>query len=123
MAAVALYGLLITALSVWMVARPGRVAELGLRYCRWRWMHPVEILLCIGFGAAFVFAAERSGLPAVLRVFGYLLLAVGGGLVLTPPSLHRRFGIWSIEKTGRFLRLAGVGSLGFGIFLLYVALS
>ncbi len=58
----------------------------------------------------------------LFKIFGGALAIVGAGLLLTPPSLHRRFGVWSIARMSAYLRPAGLGSLVFGLFILYAAL-
>lgn len=122
MYAIALYGVLLIALSLFMVAKPEFSVEMALRYCRLRYMHPAEILVCLGFGSAFIFYSGSSAFPAVLRIFGYLLAGVGIALLLTPPSYHRRLAIWSTRKFARFFRPAGLVSLGFGVLLVYAVL-
>ncbi len=119
---IVIYGLLIIAISLVMVAKPDLWVAMTVRYCRLPYMHPVEILVCLGFGLSFVFYAGQSEFPAMFKFFGYVLVAVGLGLILTPPSYHRRFGIWSVEKIGRYFRPAGLFSLIFGAFLVYAAL-
>ena len=66
--------------------------------------------------------ADQSRLPTVIRVFGYLLIAVGLGLLATPPSYHRRCGVWSVDEFSQYFRVAGLGSLTFGVFLIYAVL-
>ncbi len=122
MIAVALFGAGMVALSLGMVARPEASARAAVRFTRLRWMHPFEVVTRIGFGALFVLYADQTKFPLLIRVLGYALLAVGIALLFTPPRIHRRFGVWCIEKTARFLRPAGVMSLAFGIFLIYAAL-
>ena len=119
MYAIAAFGLLMIAISLLMIVRPETWVDKGVRYCRLRYMHPLEILIRIGFGVLFIIYAESSRYPTALTGFGYLLVGVGIGLVFVPPSLHRRFGIWSIQKIGRRFRTAGVFSLVLGGLLLY----
>ena len=105
-----------------MIVRPEAWVDKAVHYCRQRYMHPLEILICVGFGVPFIIYSEASRLPATLTWFGYLLVGVGVGLVFVPPSFHRRFGIWSIQKIGGHFRPAGVFSLVFGGLLLYAVL-
>lgn len=119
---IVIYGLLIISISLVMIAKPDSWVEMAVRYCRLPYMHPVEILICIGFGLSFIFYAGQSEFPTLFKFFGYVLVAVGLGLIFTPPSYHRRFGIWSTEKIGRQFRPAGLFSLIFGAFLVYAAL-
>ncbi len=121
MYAIAIYGLLIISISLVMIVKPDLWVDMAVRYCRLPYMHPLEILICLGFGLPFIFYADRSEFPTTFKIFGYLLVAVGLGLMLTPPSYHRRFGIWSVQKFKRFFRPAGLVSLVFGAFLVYAA--
>lgn len=120
---IATYGVLIVILSALMVARPALWVDMAVRYIRLPYMHPLEIAICVGFGLPFVLYAGDSAYPGLFSAFGYLLLAVGVGLMLTPPSVHRRFGVWSLETTGKYFRPLGVLSLAAGGFLVYAALQ
>lgn len=122
MFAIVLFGAAMVAISVAMVARPEAWEQAALRFTRMRYMHPFEIVTRIGFGLLFVTYADDSKFPTFIRLFGYLLLAVGLGLLVTPPSYHRRFGVWSIERFSKYFRYAGLASLAFGIFLIYAAI-
>lgn len=119
--AVVLFGLGMVGISLAMWARPDATASRMLRFIRMPFMHPIEILTRVGFGVLFILGAGPSRFPVVLRAFGYLLVAVGLALLFTPPSLHRRFGVWSVERFSRRFRLAAVPSLAFGAFLIYAA--
>ncbi len=109
-------------ISLALMARPDASAEAVLRFVRLRYFHPFEIVTRLGFGVLFVMYADQSRFPTVVRVFGYLLVAVGLGLLVTPPSYHRRFGVWSVDKFSKYFRVAGLGSLAFGVFLIYAVL-
>lgn len=122
MYAIAAFGLLLVAISLLMIVHPETWVDKAVRYCRLPYMHPLEIIIRIGFGVPFIMYAESSRYPFALTGFGYLLVGVGIGLVFVPPSLHRRFGIWSIQKIGRRFRAAGVFSLALGGVLLYAVL-
>ena len=122
MYAIALFGLIMVVVSLVMVAKPDMWGRFILRFSRMPYMHPLEIFIRLGFGLLFVRYAEDSKFPLMIRIMGYVLLAVGVGLILTPPSSHRRFALWAVEKLSRFFRPAGLVSLSFGVFLIYAAL-
>lgn len=122
MLALLLFGALIVAISLAMIARPEAWGRAILRFSRWRYMHVFEIVTRLGFGLLLVAFADAAKYPALFRVIGYVLLAVGLGLLFTPPSYHRRFAVWSVEHFGPYFRPAAVASLAFGVFLLYAAL-
>ncbi len=121
MYAIALFGAVMVAVSLAMVARPEGWKKAAIRFTRMPYMHPFEIVTRVGFGLLFVRYADDSKFPVIIAFIGYMLLAVGVGLLLTPPSYHRRLALWCVEKFGKYFRPAGVASLAFGIFLIYAA--
>ena len=60
MYAIAIFGLFIISVSVLMIAKPDLWVEMAVRYCHLPYMHPLEILICLGFGLPFIFYAENS---------------------------------------------------------------
>lgn len=119
----ALFGLLMVLLSVSMIVNPGRFARGIVTFSEMRFFHAFEIVSRIGFGVAALVGAGQTRFPAVMTVMGWVLVAVGVGLLLTPPSQHRRFAAWSAERFQRVFRPAGLLSLLFGLFILYAALA
>ena len=122
MFAIGVFGLGMVGISLALVARPDAAAEAVRRFVRLRYFHPFEIVTRLGFGVLFVLYADQSKFPTVIRVFGYILVAVGLALMVTPPSYHRRFGIWSVDKFSKYFRVAGLGSLAFGVLLVYAVI-
>lgn len=121
MYAIAINGALMVAISLIMIAKPNYWGKLIVRFSRMPYMHPLEIVIRLGFGLLFVRYADESKFPLMIRIMGYVLLAVGVGLVFTPPSSHRRFAVWSVERFSRIFRPAGILSLAFGLLLIYAA--
>lgn len=121
MYSIALFGLIMVMASLVMVAKPDALGRFIVRFCRMPYMHPLEILIRLSFGVLFLRYAEDSKFPLIIEITGYVLLAAGVGLIFLPPSYHRRFGIWAAESLSRFFRPAGLGSLAFGVFLIYAA--
>lgn len=120
---IAIYGGLLVLLSLWMIARPEQWVDKAVLYCRQWYMPYTEILICVGVGTPFILYADRAVYPLLFHTFGWILTGVGLGLILVPPSWHRRYGIWSIQTIGRWFRPLAVGSLIFGGVLLYAALT
>lgn len=121
MAIVFAYGLLLSLISFALIVSPGRAADLGIRYCHWPHMHRAEILLNALFGLALVYFAGDMKFTMVFRAFGALLLIIALGLALVGSDIHRRYGLWSIEKSRPILRPAAPVSLAFGVFTMYSA--
>ena len=122
MFAIGVFGVGMVGISLALMARPDASAEAALRFVRLPYFHPFEIVTRLGFGVLFVLYADQSKFPTVIRVFGYILVAVGLALMVTPPSYHRRFGIWSVDKFSKYCRVAGLGSLAFGVLLVYAVI-
>ena len=114
-----LYATGLVAVGITMLARPRAWTDAVVRYTRWRWMHPVEILVCAGFGAAIWMAAAASAAPSLLSGFGALLVFVGVALALSPPSLHAAFAARAARRIEALNRLFGVLTLLFAGFLFY----
>lgn len=119
----AIFGIFLIVVSLFMLIAPHRVARCAVSYCNQWFMHPLEIAICVVSGAAFALFGSNSCFPTPFQWCGYLLLAVGFGLMLTPPSLHRRFGVWSLEKFERFFRPASFLSLVAGVVVVYGSLA
>lgn len=119
----AIFGVFLIVVSLFMFVTPARFSRVAVTYCNKWYMHPVEISICAVSGAAFAFFGSSSRFSAPFQSFGYLLLAVGAGLILTPPSLHRRFGLWALRKFGAFLRPASIFSLAAGLLVVYGSMA
>lgn len=117
-----LFGALMIIFSVIMIISPVYWSQSIIRFSQMPYFHPFEILARLGAGTVFVVYADQSQAPTVMTIIGYLLLTVGVGLMLTPPSAHRRFAVWSAKRFQTAFRPAGVFSLLFGLFLIYSAL-
>ena len=106
-----------------MVLNPEGWGRFIVRFSEWRWFHPFEIASRLLFGAVFLQASDVTRYPALMNGIGYLLVAVGAGLILLPPSEHRRFAVWSADRFLPVFRPAGLVTALFGIFLVYAALK
>ena len=119
---IALFALGLMACSVVMIANPDMWSRAIVAFSHKPWFHPVEILTRISFGAGFVLAADQTQYPNFFATAGYLLCAVGLGLLLIGPARHRTFAQWSAKAFNRTFRPAGVGSLFAGAWLAYAAM-
>ena len=116
-------GVLTMVLSTVMIINPGGWARGIVRFSEQPWFHPFEILTRLGCGALFVLFAQQTASPVIIQAIGYLLIAVGIGLLLTPPMKHRQFAVWSASRFEKVFRPAGFGSLAAGAWLFYTALQ
>lgn len=110
-------------LSLIMIINPVYWSKGIVKFSKKFWFHPFEILSRFAFGLAFVFFAGQTLYPKLMSVIGYGLIAVSVGLLLTPPSKHKKFALWSAEKFKNYFRWFGFVSLVFGAFLIYAALQ
>lgn len=116
------FGALTILISAVIIARPAYWSEAIVHFSEWRYFHPFEIITRLAMGGLFIIFAQDTAYPTAITIIGAVILAVGLGLMITPPSLHRRFALWSAEKFHPAFRPLGVGSLLFGLFLIYAAL-
>lgn len=123
MYAIAFFGILMILLSAVMVADPDYWSNGIVMFSRAKYFHGFEIISRLGFGAIFVAFSEQTLYPAVMDVFGYLMVAVGVGLLIAGSSRHKQFAVWSAKKFNKIFRPAGIVSIGFGIFITYGALK
>lgn len=123
MYAIAFFGALMMAFSLWMIIKPESWAEAIVRFSEKSYFHPFEIVSRIIFGVFFLRFAEQTLYPGLMTIIGYVLIAVAVGLAFTPPSRHRQFAVWSADKFKNTFRPAGFASLAFGGFLIYAALG
>ena len=106
-----------------MIFNPGYWSVGVVRFSEKPYFHPFEILSRLAFGAVFIVYADQTLYPTLMSGIGYLLVAVGVGLLLTPPARHRQFALWSAHRFKNTFRPAGFVSLVFGAFLVYAATS
>jgi hypothetical protein len=122
MFAVAAIGLLTVALSMLMIASPAAMSRAILAFGNKPYFHAAEIVVRLVLGAVLVTCASQTLHPRVMATFGYVLVAVGAGLVILGPTRHRAFAVKSATFKSVF-RPAGVASLAFGVFVIYSALG
>jgi len=119
----ALFGLLMIGFSIYMIADPKGWSLAIIKFSEKSYFHPFEIITRVLFGCAFIQASSYSLYPMLFLCIGYLLLAVGIGLLFTPPKKHKQFARWSATRFSHIFRTAGFCSLCFGVILVYAALA
>ena len=123
MYAITFFGILTILLSAVMVIDPDNWSNGILKFSRMTYFHGFEIVSRLFFGAIFIAFSEQTLYPTVLGAFGYLMVAVGVGLLIAGPSRHRQFAVWSARKFNKTFRPAGVVSTVVGVFIIYGALN
>jgi uncharacterized protein YjeT (DUF2065 family) len=120
---IAFFGLVLIILSAVMVSCPACWARGIVRFSETAYFHSFEIVSRLAFGAIFITYAPQTAYPPLMQAIGYILTTVGLGLLLTPPSRHKQFAVWSADKFETLFRPAGIISMGFGVFIVFAAIS
>ncbi|MEW6982520.1 hypothetical protein AAD001_07690 [Colwelliaceae bacterium 6471] len=118
---IAAFGLLMMCLSVVMIVNPNYWSDGIVRFSNKPYFHWFEIISRVTAGFVFVLFNKSTLFPELILGFGYLLIAVGFGLLITGSVKHRKFAVWSAHKFKSTFRPAGVGSFIFGTFLIYTS--
>jgi len=103
-----------------MIANPIYWGNGIVNFSKKSYFHWFEVISRLFAGFVFVIYSSTIAYPQLILVIGYLLIAVGLGLVIIGPVQHRKFAVWSAHKFQSAFRPAGFGSLIFGGFLIYI---
>ena len=122
MYAIAFFGILMILLSAVMAIDPDNWSSGILKFSRMKYFHEFEIVSRLFFGALFITFSEQTLYPAAMGAFGYLMVAVGFGLLVAGSSRHKQFAVWSAAKFNKVFRPAAIASTVFGAFIVYSAL-
>ena len=108
-------------LSAIMIANPNYWAEGIITFSKKSYFHWFEVFSRLIAGVVFVIYSHTTRFPNLINVAGYLLIAVGVGLIITGATKHKQFAVWSAHKFKHTFRPAGVFSFIFGGFLIYIS--
>ena len=120
---IAAFAILMFVLCLSMAVKPNVFADGIVSFSEKTFFHPFEIISRLLVGVVFVWFADDTLAPTVIRLLGCGLLLVGIGLALTPPARHRQFARWSADKFRSQFRLIGLVSLPLALTLFYIALG
>lgn len=115
------FGLLMICLSMIMIVNPEYWANGIVGFSKKNYFHWFEVISRLIAGVAFVLFSRSTLYPQLILIIGYFLIVVGFGLVIIGSAKHRKFAVWSAHKFKITFRPAGVGSLIFGFFLIYIS--
>lgn len=115
-------GALMALISLWMTWKPGNFADSVLTFSEWRWFHAFEVLSRLVIGLAFVGLSDAFIYPGFATGFGYLLVAVGIGLIIVGRARHERFARYTATLGAGVFRSGGAIGVVLGVFLAYLAL-
>jgi uncharacterized protein YjeT (DUF2065 family) len=120
---IAAFGVLMLLFSLMMLFRPHAFAQGIINFSEQPYFHPFEMISRLIAGGLFVAYAADTQFPLLFKVIGLVLLLVGAGLALTPPSLHKKFAVQSAQGCKNYFRLIGVFSIGLSFALIYAAIG
>lgn len=106
-------------LGVIALFKPTLAAGFLLRFATSAKLHYIELSVRIALGLAFVFGAEQTAFPQIIRLFGQLLIGTSLVLALLPWRWHQKFAKTFVLPAMKFLPLIGISSLGMGGAVLY----
>ena len=116
---IAIFGLLIAALSVWGFVSPKRMIDKMLEY----WHKPAGIYLAIGarvvLGVLFILAAPDTRWPIVFEVLGWLMLVAAVLIAILGKERLTRFIMWWVEKPPAGVRAWLVLGFVAGLLIVY----
>ena len=118
---IAAFGILLMCLSVIMIVNPNYWSNGIVDFSKKPYFHWFEIISRIISGVLFVLFNESTSYPQLILSLGYILIAVGFGLILIGSVKHRQFAVWSAHRFKSTFRPSGIASFIFGIFLIYVS--
>ncbi len=118
---IAAFGLLMMMLSIVMIANPNYWSNAIVLFSQKPYFHSFEISSRLIIGIIFVLYHQDALYPVFILVIGGLLIAVSIGLLIIGADKHKQFALWSAQKFNKVFRWAGLASLAFGLFLIYVA--
>lgn len=115
------FGLLMIILSIIMIVNPNYWSIGIVNFSKKTYFHWFEVFSRLIAGLVFIHYSETTLYPPLILSIGYLLLAVGLGLVIIGSVKHRRFAVWSAHQFKNTFRPAGFVSFILGSFLIYIA--
>ena len=120
--AVLLVGMLITAISLYLLMRPAAMPGLLHKVFDSRWLYGVALLRLL-LGAALIAAAETVAYPRAITTCGWLFVLGALSLVVIPAQVIRRVVARFAQLSPAMTRLWLLPALLFGLFIIAAALA
>jgi hypothetical protein len=114
-----LLGLLITVMGAVLMLSPARLTQFMLGHSGDPWFHILAAAVRIVLGVILILYADETRFSTALTVLGWIALLAGVTIALTPPSRFQKMVAWAFDRFGRYLRIAALGAVVFGLFLVY----
>ncbi len=119
---VVLTALYLIALGIAALFIPSRAARFLGGFAHSAGAHYAELVVRLLVGGAFIVNAPLMQFAEVFNVFGWVLVVTSAVLLAIPWRLHRRFAEKAVPRAMRYVKLVGLASLAFGIFVLVATL-
>ena len=116
---IAIFGLIIFALSAWGFFAPKTLARIVLDQFDRPWGLYLAVGVRLVLGALFIMVADETRFPAALRFFGYLMLIAAAMIPLIGRRRISRFMEWLQSKPPALMRIWLIFGVAFGAFLVY----
>lgn len=113
------FGLILLAFAVVAFARPAIAQRLLMPFASSARAHYVEQVCRLLIGAALVVLSPAMWQPNFFWLAGWAIIISSAALMCAPWQWHQRFGERIRPMFFRYLKLYAVGSLAFGVLLLY----
>ena len=117
-----LFGLLITALSFYILFQPKVALEHVLNRAGSTHLYVLAIGARIGMGLILLLYADQSRFPLTLHILGYLMLVAGIILLLIGRPRFERLVKWAIRTFVNMAWLPATLGVVLGLFLIYAVL-
>ena len=118
---IAAFGALMMLLSIVMIVKPSYWAVGIVSFSKQTFFHWFEVSSRMVCGGLFVYFSQATKQPELVNVIGYILISVGIGLVVVGEKRHKVFAVWSAKTLRPIFSVAGVFSLIFGAYLVYIS--
>lgn len=115
-------GVLVTAVSLFLLVRPGALAGLLDKVFGSHWLYGAALLRLL-LGAALIASADTVAFPRAIELLGWLFVFGGLCLVVIPAPPLRKMAAWFAGLSAGPTRLWLCLALLFGLFLLYAAVA
>lgn len=119
---IAAFGLVMLLLNLVMAVKPESFSKGIIAFSEQPYFHIVEVVSRMIAGLIFIIYAADTRFPQAIFAIGIVLVCVGVGLAFTPPSLHRKFALWSAHYFNNKFRFIGLFSVPLSLLLIYSAI-
>jgi hypothetical protein len=114
-----LFGVFIITMAASLVIRPRDLTGFMLKHAGDRWLHLTAAGARLVLGIVLIRYAPLSHFPLTLHLLGWIALAAGILILVTPLARFEQLIRWFLNRLGKFTLVAGLLAVLFGAFLIY----